>query len=754
MHERSLRILVGLIAAVSIAGCGKSSGGAPAGSGDDGTGSGPGNGTPDPPAAPGSGLDARPANPSCIAPPIGDGTAEIELTRVFANLDLSQPLGLVQAPDDPDRWYALEKTGRVLVFANDPDVTLAAELIDLNDAFTVDTASEGGLLGMAFHPDFAQNGEVFLSWTSGPPMVSVIARFTSADDGATLDPGSVETILTIEQDFANHNGGHIAFGNDGLLYIGFGDGGSGGDPLARAQDTTNLLGSMLRIDVDGGSPYAVPPGNPFAANPLCPADPDAGLTDCPEIYAWGLRNPWRWSFDRDTGALWLGDVGQGAREEIDLVTLGGNYGWDCREGSTGFGSPSPDCSSANGLIDPVHDYPRSLGFSITGGYVYRGSSVPGLVGNYLFADYGTGRIWRLVADGRGGYNAEELLDTSLSIASFGEGNDGELYVIDIAGGAIYRIDQAAGSGPTMPAMPTLLSATGCVDPAAPTEPASGLIPYDVAAPFWSDGAEKSRWLALPDGTAVTVDADGDFALPDGAVAMKHFMLGGRLIETRLLMRHPGGNLAGYSYAWDADETDATLVTGGRVETIDGQDWVYPSSGECDACHTTAAGGSLGLETAQLNGELTYPATGRTANQLLTLDTIGALAPPLGDPAVLPALVDPADPAAPLEARARAYLHTNCAQCHRPGGPTPSDIDLRYATLLDATETCDVPPQAGDLGIGAGARIIAPGDAASSVIVARMDRRDASAMPPLASSIADSAGVILISEWIDDLERCL
>jgi mono/diheme cytochrome c family protein len=236
--------------------------------------------------------------------------------------------------------------------------------------------------------------------------------------------------------------------------------------------------------------------------------------------------------------------------------------------------------------------------------------------------------------------------------------------------------------------------------------------------------------------------------------MKHFRLGTRLIETRLLMHHPGGDWAGYTYAWDANETDANLVQGGRIDLINGQDWIFPSGAECDACHTAAAGFSLGLETAQLNNDLMYPATGRTANQLLSLNAVGVFANTIGDPAALQALVNPADPGALLTARARAYLHTNCAQCHRPGGPTPSDMDLRFTTLLDATLACDVVPQAGDLGLGTNARIIAPGDAALSVLIARMARRDANAMPPLGSSTMDAAGIQLVSNWINSLATCL
>ncbi|HEX7081365.1 MAG TPA: PQQ-dependent sugar dehydrogenase, partial [Gammaproteobacteria bacterium] len=707
--------------------------------------------TPGPPP-PTAGLDARPVNLTCVAPSApAAGSPEIALEEAFPHVGFTQPLAMIQAPGDDSRWFVLEKPGRVLVIDNDPNVTAAETVLDVDAFLDVNDASEGGLLGMAFDPAFAENGTVYLSFTEGTPMVSVVKRFTSPD-GTTLDPAA-EDVLRVNQPFENHNGGQIGFGPDGYLYIGLGDGGSGGDPQGHAQNTKDLLGSMLRIDVAGDAPYEIPADNPFAGNPTCGPDPNVpAAADCPEIYAWGLRNPWRWSFDADTGALWVGDVGQGTREEIDVVERGGNYGWNCREGRIAYpGTHSPACADATGLIDPVHDYPRSEGTSVTGGYVYRGTAIPALVGSYVFGDYGSGRIWRLAGDGAGGYTAELLLDTNLAISSFAEGLDRELYVVDLVGGGLYRI-VAAGDRPSGSPVPESLSATGCVDSADPARPAAGLIPYDVAAPFWSDGADKERWLAVPDGTTIAVGADGDFAFPEGAVLMKHFRLDGRLVETRLLMHHPRAGWAGYSYRWNDAQTDATLVEGGAVAEIGGRQWIFPSSDDCLACHTSAAGFTLGLETAQLDNDFTYPATGRTANQLETLDAIALFASPLA-PSSGEALADPYDAAAPLDARARAYLHTNCAQCHREGGLAPVALDLRYDVRLAETGACDALPQAGDLGLGAGARIIAPGEPERSVLLGRLERRDAYAMPPLASNVVDAEGAALIREWIASLAGC-
>lgn len=367
-------------------------------------------------------------------PPPPTATLTVTTVPIFAALTFAQPVALVQAPADPARWFVVEKAGRVRVFDNDPQVTTMGDFVDIRGR--VLGGPEAGLLGLAFHPDFAANGEVFLSYTrAGSPLESVISRFRSFDGGLTLDPGSEEIVLTVLQDFDNHNGGQIAFDADGRLFAGFGDGGSASDPNDRAQDDTTLLGKMVRIDVDAGMPYAIPADNPFAGNGPCTQG--FGGAGCPEIYASGLRNPWRFSFDRLTGELWIGDVGQGAMEEIDRGILGANYGWRIREGTRCHMPPS-NCVTT-GLTDPLHAYDRSAGISVTGGFVYRGSAITLLQGRYVFGDFGSGRIWALpVAPGNGAQSVE-LIDTSFGISAFGEGNDGELYVIDFNNGALHQL---------------------------------------------------------------------------------------------------------------------------------------------------------------------------------------------------------------------------------------------------------------------------------------------------------------------------
>ncbi|MCG7585048.1 sorbosone dehydrogenase family protein [Photobacterium sp. OFAV2-7] len=348
----------------------------------------------------------------------------IALKPAFNGLSFQQPVLLLQAPNQRGRWYLLERAGRVLQFSDtvSPNVEVMLDLTSL-----VDTTGEGGLLGMAFHPQFFINGQIYLSYTaapvnSGAALESRLSRFISNDGGLTLDPASEMVLLRLNQPFDNHNGGHIAFGADGMLYFGLGDGGSAGDLLGHGQNTNSLFGSILRLDVDGGVPYAIPMDNPFSSG--------GGRG---EIYAWGLRNPWRWSFDRSNGDLWLGDVGQSSVEEINLIVTGGNYGWNIREGAQCFSDPN--CPST-GLIAPEIEYPHPEGRSVTGGFVYRGASITNLDGFYLYGDFITGRIWA--------FNpltgaTTILLDTEMLIVSFAEDLDGELLVLDFLTGNLFRI---------------------------------------------------------------------------------------------------------------------------------------------------------------------------------------------------------------------------------------------------------------------------------------------------------------------------
>lgn len=356
--------------------------------------------------------------------------------RVFPNLSFINPVAMLQAPNDNSRWFVVEQGGVVRVFANDQAAAAATDFVNITDR--VASGGEMGLLGMAFHPNFPADPRVFVHYTNADTLpVSRISEFRSSNGGATLDPNPERILLVINQPESNHNGGHLAFGPDQYLYIGMGDGGGGNDQhgaIGNGQLTTTLLGKMLRIDVSPASDYAIPNNNPFAGNTLCGTN-GTGAQDCPEIYALGFRNPWRWSFDRNTGQLWVGDVGQGRLEEIDRVALGGNYGWRCFEGSLPVGLP---CGSEPNLLPPVAEYGRTEGRSVTGGYVYRGTAIAGLSGRYVFGDFITGRIWHIAGNTAPTAQITGGLVSNLNISSFGEGIDGEIYVVHY-GGQLYRL---------------------------------------------------------------------------------------------------------------------------------------------------------------------------------------------------------------------------------------------------------------------------------------------------------------------------
>jgi uncharacterized repeat protein (TIGR03806 family) len=670
----------------------------------------------------GGGEPFDPAAPRCVHLPRPPSRDVLRLEPAFTRVDVEGGIDLLQSPVDPARWYLVTQPGKILTFTADGAPEVFADL-----GAQVVAGGESGLLGMAFHPDFADNGEVFLSYNApgGDVFVSQISRVRSRDGGRTLDLATEESILTVDQPYSNHNGGGVGFGPDGRLYIGLGDGGSAGDPQGNAQNPDVLLGKLLRVDVDAGDPYAIPDDNPFAAG-----------GGAPEIFALGLRNPWRFSFDRETGELWAGDVGQNLWEEVDRVELGGNYGWDIKEGPDCFNRETCDDAA---LVDPVVAYRNISVASVVAGVVYRGAQHPGLRGRLLYTDFYRGDIFGV----RAGEDPVLLASTGVrGLSSFAEDRDGEVYAVGYFGG-IYRL--VAREPDPGPGLPDMLSGTGCM--VAPGEPPDGATPYELVVPFWSDGAEKSRWLVLPDGARVTVGDDGDWELPPGSVAVKHFELAGRRVETRLLVRHDDGGWAGYSYAWDDEGAEATLLAGGLRREVGGQTWIYPDRVECMYCHTAEAGRSLGLETAQL-ARTVVGDDGVEVDQLDRLVARGVLAArPSGDP--YPAT----DGDAPLADRVRAYLHANCSHCHRPDAPGGrADLDLRFTAPDAGRGLCDAKPRAGDLDIP-DARVVAPGDPARSIVSARMHTLGSARMPGVGSARVDDAGVALVDAWIAGLTAC-
>ncbi len=688
----------------------------------------------------------------------------VDLVRAFPNLSFSRPVhvGSVDAPDESSWMIVVEQDGRVLAFRNDDETSTVHVVIDLRatQGGPVSRASnEEGLLGIAFDPSFGDSssphaGEFYLHYSAASPRRGVIARFTATfaapGDPPVASPSSESVILEVSQPYSNHNGGTILFGPDDYLYVAFGDGGAGDDPHRHGQNRATPLGAMLRIDPRSAAPYRVPDDNPFVGI--------AGVM--PEIWAYGLRNPWRWSFDRATGDLWLGDVGQGQREEVNLVRRGANLGWRLYEGTLRYLdlATTPEVP----VTPPVRDWGRNLGTTAVGGFVYRGADMPTLRGTYVHGDYGSGRIWALVHDGVGMAAVAEIAHLS-NVVAFGEDERGELLAVSLSG-TLHRFQEPPGGDPPPP-YPATLSATGLFVDLEALAPAAGLTPYDVNSPLWSDGATKRRWIGLPGVSRIAFDATEAWTFPQGTVLVKHFEIelvpgvaaSTKRLETRVLRRGPQGWEA-TTYRWRADESDADLIDDRETETFTvldplapggsrEQTWTYPSRVDCFQCHTESAGIVLGVRTGQLNRRFVYPDA--EDNQLRAWNHIHLFTTDLGPATAFEAWADPADDTADGEARARAYLAANCAMCHRPGGPAPGNIDLRHGTPTDAMGVVDVRPLQGDLEIG-DPWLVRPGDSASSILVERMRRLDATRMPRLGSSVVDGVGTDVVAAWIDGL----
>ena len=355
-------------------------------------------------------------------------STNFQVQKAFPNLRFNYPVGIYHANDSSNRLFVIEQPGIIRIFNNSPETTESEIFLDIQSQVTF--GGEQGLLGLAFHPNFTQNGYFFVDYTTGgspPTLKTVIARFkVNQSNPNRANLSSETTILEVNQPYPNHNGGQIVFGPDGYLYIALGDGGGAGDPGNRSQNLTELLGKILRINIDQGTPYAIPSDNPFVGNVH-------GYRE--EIWAYGLRNPWRFSFDLKTGWLWAGDVGQDAWEEIDIIAKGKNYGWNYKEGFHCY-AVSP-CNIA-GLQDPIFEYGHNIGDAITGGFVYRGTAFPSLIGQYIYGDFENGQIWALQYDGISQTNNTMLTHTLLQITSFGVDQSGEL-LICAYNGYIYKL---------------------------------------------------------------------------------------------------------------------------------------------------------------------------------------------------------------------------------------------------------------------------------------------------------------------------
>ena len=355
---------------------------------------------------------------------------EMAIERVFPEIDMNKVIFLADAGKNTDRLFVALQPGKIMQFNPVIDDKTAEVFMDLSERVSV-KGNEEGLLGLAIDPKYSSNGFFYVYYSASNPRRSVVSRFkVSNPKTGKGETTSEQILLEIDQPFSNHNGGHIAFGPDGYLYIAVGDGGKANDPYNNGQNLSTLLGSILRIDVsrvDSENGYKVPPDNPFVN-----IDGNAKT----EIWAYGLRNPWRFSFDRDTGDLWAGDVGQNRFEEIDLIKIGGNYGWKIMEGLSCF--PRGNQCDSSGILSPVIEYGRADGCSVTGGYVYRGKRLPSLFGAYIYGDFCTGNIWAFRYDGTSVTEHLKLVDSNLRISSFAEDRDGEIYIVSYTKG-IYRL---------------------------------------------------------------------------------------------------------------------------------------------------------------------------------------------------------------------------------------------------------------------------------------------------------------------------
>jgi uncharacterized repeat protein (TIGR03806 family) len=680
----------------------------------------------------------------------------------FPGLKFSEPVAIASAPGGK-RWFVAERYGRVLTFLDDRAAERADLVLDLKRQ----------VLGLALHPDFGDRRDLFVAGpidpVEGKPRRMRVSRLKVMGDPPRGDLRSEQVALEWPSQY--HDGGCLAFGLDGFLYISAGDGG-GED---NGQGLADLSSSILRIDVDnpeGGRPYAVPRDNPFV-----------GLAGArPEIWAYGLRQPWRFSIDRATGDLWAGDVGQDLWEMVYLVRRGGNYGWNLREGSHPYQpwrkpGPTP-------ILPPVVEHSHAEARSLTGGYVYRGTRLGNLIGAYIYGDYDTGKIWALWYDGHKVVRHEEIAGSNLRIVALGEDSLGELYLVDHMGGGIHRL--AVSPAPAArPEFPRKLSGTGLFTSVRDLRPAPGLIPYAVNAPLWSDGAVKERYLAIPGDGKIEFDAvffpelatgRGPFGwkFPDGTVLVKTFFLdlekdnpARRVrLETRILhhrrlvgTEEVGDQFwRGYTYIWDEDQADATLLENPKgldrtYAVIDReapggsrkQTWHFPGRAECMLCHTMPAKFVLGVNTIQLNRDFDYG--GVVDNQLRAWEHVGLFTKPLpSPPGTLPSLVDPADRTKDIDRRARSYLHANCSHCHRAFGGGIAGFQLLGTFDLDELGILGTRPVLGTFGLP-DARVVMPGVPDRSILAHRMSTLGQGRMPPLGSSVVDEEALGLIRAWV-------
>jgi glucose/arabinose dehydrogenase/mono/diheme cytochrome c family protein len=644
---------------------------------------------------------------------------------------------------------------------------------------------------LAFHPGYQTNRYFFVFYVTTGARRDQLSRFEIASTNSNVGLTNSEVVLFSQpDDFSNHNAGDLHFGPDGYLYVSLGDEGDANDTGANSQRIDkDFFSGILRLDVDKkpgslvptphpaiASPtnYAVPTNNPFIGRTTFNGLPLTGNLRT-EFWAVGLRNPWRFSFDYVTGLLYVGDVGQGAREEVDVIEKGGNnYGWNYREGyiqRPGSSTPPAGFSS----IPPILDYPRTpsgatnVGFSITGGVVYRGTRIPQLTGAYVFGDYGSGNIWAARYDGSVTTNvpfARILVDAG--VAAFGiDPSNGDVLYADVGAGTIQRIVYTAVSGTPFPAT---LALTGTFTNLATLTPHSGIVPYEVNVPYWSDNALKSRWFYFPPARTITFRPTNNWTFPTGSVWIQHLELeltngvpeSRQRLETRLLVRDTGAGIYGITYRWGASTSNATLVPdtgmdetfvvndGGNLRT---QVWHYPARSECLMCHTpqNVGGFALGFNTPQLNRGFNY--AGIEDNQLRAMANAGYFSAAVTNLHGLRWLASSTDESVSVEQRVRSWLTANCVGCHQQFGPGGTTFDARIFTPLLGTTVASGTRLINGTLVNSGGdpnnRVIVPGSLSNSMLLTRISTRGAGQMPPLETSLVDTQAVALISRWITE-----
>ncbi len=664
--------------------------------------------------------------------------------RFYTNLAVRNPMFLAPEPGAESLLLVLqggekERPSRVLRVRDEASA-------DETEAFLVMTNRL--IYSVEFHPGYRTNGWLFV-FSNGPTpeqeRTNRISRFT-VDRMPPYHCDSASEVTILEWHSQGHDGGGIVFGNDGMLYISTGDGTSDSDGWNSGQTLDDLLGSVLRIDVEhpqGTKSYSVPLDNPFVKT----------FGARPEIWAYGLRNPWRMTIDRKRGHLWVGINGQDLWETAQLVRRGENYGWSVYEGSHPFylnrkRGPTP-------IVAPTIEHPHSEMRSLTGGIVYDGDEFPELEGAYIYGDHSTGQIWGAKHDGTTVTWHKKLAQTTHQIAAFCQDARGRVLIVDYGGG-IYRLARAPKED-HLAEFPRKLSETGIFLSTRENQIAPGIIPFSVNAPGWADGAEAERFVGLPNDTRIGRTRSGGWNFTNGAVVLQTLSLEKRpgdpttrrRIESRILT-YQSGQWAGYSYRWNEEQSDATLVpaSGDEIRLSSDRVWRFPSRDECMGCHSRAANFVLGLSDVQM--DRTHDYGGVDANQIRTFEHIGLFKETQEKGRRRSGkLVNPYETNESPEIRARSYLHVNCSVCHVEAGGGNSKMELAVATPLDRMNLIEARPQHDTFAI-ANAMLVAPGHPENSVLFQRISRRGQGQMPPVATKTVDQQAVALFREWISGM----